>query len=213
MPTEQDDDNHNDEEPIATTTITGATSSGNAVPTKTFLPVNPTDHPDRPTKPTDTPATTASATPSPSSKSSWLPSFFPTFGVSSRTQIWIYGAGALILVFCGALGVYFFLARRKRLRNNPREEWEFDVIQDDEAEGLTSGGAVGAAKTGKGGKRRAGELYDAFAAGSDDDSDEEYQDTPFGVAPGGDEQEKRLYDSDDEEQHVIGDDDSDDEKR
>jgi kexin len=159
MPTEKDDDNHDEE--VATTTVAGETTSVTAAPSKTFLSVKPSDHPERPTKP-GSPSTTlnqqASATPTQSSipeasststNSTWLPSFLPTFGVSSKTQIWIYGAAALILVFCGALGVYLFLARRKRLRNNPREEWEFDLIQDDEAEGLTSGGAAGAGTRGK----------------------------------------------------------------
>ena len=31
-----------------------------------------------------------------------MPSIFPTFGVSKRTQIWIYGALTLIILFCAA---------------------------------------------------------------------------------------------------------------
>ena len=59
----------------------------------------------------------------------------------------------------------------------------------------------------KGTKRRAGELYDAFAAGSEDESDGEYVDGD----EGGDEREKKLYEeSDDEGRHVIGSDDDDD---
>ena len=56
----------------------------------------------------------------------------------------------------------------------------------------------------KGGKRRAGELYDAFAAGSEDESEEgEYLDGD----EGGDEREKKLYEESDEEgKHVIGED-------
>jgi len=92
------------------------------------------------------------------------------------------------------LGIYFYMARRKRLRNNPRDDWEFNLLEEDEAEGLNGGGKVGGKR---GGKRRAGELYDAFAAGSEDESEEEYVD-----GEGGDEQEKRLYEeSDDEEKH------------
>jgi kexin len=130
MPDEHDDDNHAE---IATTTIAGTTT---AVPTApvTSLMGNPTDHPDRPVnaKPTGTedqtkPSTTSTTPPATSSASSWLPSFFPTFNVSPKTQIWIYGAASLILVFCVGLGVYLFMARRKRLRNNPRDEWEFDL--------------------------------------------------------------------------------------
>ena len=210
MPGEHDDDNHAEE--LATTTIPGTTQSATPVPAPTSeLMENPTDHPDRPVnaKPTgteDEAATSPTGTSPPAtstSASSWLPSFFPTFGVSSKTQIWIYGAAALILIFCTGLGIYLYLARRKRLRNNPRDEWEFDLLEEDEAEGLNGHGRVSSAK--KGGKRRAGELYDAFAAGSEDESEveEEYLDE-------GGEAEKRLYDdTDDEPHHVIGEDEDD----
>lgn len=102
------------------------------------------------------------------------------------------------------------MARRKRLRNNPRDEWEFDLLEEDEAEALAGNNEMAMKK---GGKRRAGELYDAFAAGSDDE-DDEYRD-------GGDEREKKLYEDDGESEaagsgsgsgsghHVIGDEDSD----
>jgi len=205
MPSEHDDDNH--DEIISTTTVAGATTSMAPVGTATSsLMANPTDHPDRPTKPsgtedqnasptaTSTPAATTSAT------SSWLPSFLPTFGVSSKTQVWIYGAAALILIFCAGIGAYLYMARRKRLRNNPRDEWEFDLLEEDEAEGLNGTGKVGGKR---GGKRRAGELYDAFAAGSDEDSDGEFSDGDVG----GDEREKRLYEESEDGKHVIGDDD------
>ena len=105
---------------------------------------------------------------------SFLPSFFPTFGVSKKTQIWIYGAAGLIVAFCVGLGIYSIVQRRKRLRNNPRDKYEFEMVgteDDDEARrGLNRHKA-----------RRGGELYDAFADGSDDDlysDDEGYQDTP-----------------------------------
>jgi kexin len=211
MPEEHDDDNHASED-LATTTIPGTTHGATPVPIASATkPVtsNPTDHPDRPVnskptgtedevaKPSETSSTPAATSTAPSS---WLPSFFPTFGVSSKTQIWIYGAAALILIFCAGLGIYLYLARRKRLRNNPRDEWEFDLIEDEEAEGLRGQGRVASAR--RGSKRRAGELYDAFAAGSEDESDleEEYLDE-------GGEAEKRLWDdTDDEPHHVIGDD-------
>ena len=182
------------------------------VSTATSLMANPTDHPDRPVnaKPTGTTEdentpTSSSSPEATTSPSSWLPSFLPTLNVSPTTRIWIYGSAALIVIFCAAIGVYLFIARRKRLRNNPRDEWEFDLLEEDEAEGLNGSGKVGGKK---GGKRRAGELYDAFAAGSEDESEGEYVD---GVE-GGDEQEKRLYeDSEDEGQHVIGDDEDEEE--
>lgn len=203
MPNEEDDDNH---DVIATTTIAGEHTSVTPVPSPTSLESNPTDHPDRPVnaKPTGTTeeeeqstATgepTASATPS-----SWLPSFFPTFGVSSKTLIWIYGAVALIIAFCIGLGIYFYIARRKRLRNNPRDDYEFDIIRDDEAEGLTGHGGGNVGTKGRG-KRRAGELYDAFASGSEDDNEEQFSD---------DERIPTGY----REQHVIADSDDEDADR
>lgn len=207
MPSEHDDDNHQDI--ISTTSIAGATTSMAPVSIATSLLANPTDHPDRPTntKPTGTTeeentptsSTSAAASATTTAASSWLPSFL-TFGVSSKTQIWIYGAAALILIFCSGLGIYLYLARLKRLRNNPRDEWEFDLLEEDEAEGLNGGGKTGGKK---GGKRRAGELYDAFAAGSEDESEGEYLDGD----EGGDDREKRLYDSASEDgRHVVGED-------
>ncbi|KAH8596764.1 peptidase S8/S53 domain-containing protein [Bisporella sp. PMI_857] len=204
-PNEHDDDNH--AEVISTTTIAGTTQAVTPVPTASSAIGNPTDHPDRPvnTKPSNTAAPEVSATSSAApvattteASSSWLPSFFPTFGVSSKTQIWIYGAAGLILVFCAGLGTYFYMARRKRLRNNPRDEWEFDLLEEEEADGLTGGPRSGPGK--KGQKRRAGELYDAFAAGSESEGEEEYADE------GGDEREKKLYDDDSEGEghHVVG---------
>jgi len=100
------------------------------------------------------------------------------------------------------------MARRKRLRNNPRDEWGFDLLEEDEAEGLAGNKGVGMKK---GGKRRAGELYDAFAAGSEDEDDE--------YGEGGDENEKRLYEDEEGSEgsgsgsghHVVGDDEDEDE--
>lgn len=99
------------------------------------------------------------------------------------------------------------MARRKRLRNNPRDEWEFDLLEEDEADGLSGAGKMSGKK---GSKRRAGELYDAFAAGSDE-SEGEYSDAED---LGGDEREKRLYESDEDGngKHVIGDDDDDEDE-
>ncbi|KAJ9648610.1 pheromone processing endoprotease [Coniosporium tulheliwenetii] len=188
LPSEHDDDDHDDivSAPAHTTTVavpSGATPTGD-------LPANPSDHPDRPvkpgpvdgtTKPTLTPTATvpfeapsATSTGTPEeNNSSFLPSPFPTFGLSKRTQIWIYGSLALILVFCASLAVYLFLARRKRLRLAGRDDYEFEVLEDED-EGRGAGAGVGVG-TGVGGgrqgrrKRRAGELYDAFAGESDEE--------------------------------------------
>jgi len=139
----------------------------------------------------------ASATAGPDE--SFLPSPFPTFGVSKRTQIWIYGAFGLILIFCASLAAYFWWQRRKRLRNNPRDNYEFAVLDDqDETDAMLSGDAA------KGRRRRAGELYDAFAGESDEELfSDEYQDEEpyYGEGASGSFNEKQG-----------GDDDSDDEK-
>ncbi|KAH6651195.1 peptidase S8/S53 domain-containing protein [Chaetomium tenue] len=189
MPTEEDDADH---AKIPTTTVGQPTHSATDPPNR---PINP--------KPTGTKTgEAASASPSSSSAnktSTWLPSFLPTFGVSAATQAWIYGSLVLIVVFCAGLGVYFYLARRRRLRNNPRNDYEFELLDDEEAEGLAGGnrekgvaGAVGAAGAGaaaaggrgrRGGRTRGGELYDAFAGESDEDGDDDSDD--FGGRGGG----------------------------
>ncbi|KAM5433916.1 pheromone processing endoprotease [Microsporum ferrugineum] len=147
---------------VGTTTVTPG-------PTKTSPPFRPTDNPGRPTRPkpsgSTTPSSAAAATSSPSAGAeNFLPSPFPTFGVSKHTQIWIYGSIGLILIFCSALGVYFWIQRRKRIRNN-RNEYEFEMVaEEDEGFPLSGAGAGGKKHT-----RRGGELYDAFAGDSDDE--------------------------------------------
>lgn len=149
---------------------------------------NPTDHISRPinAKPTSTgdPTTTElTGLASPSDKTTasppttilgsadnFLPHYFPTFGVSKRTQIWIYGALAIIVLFCAGLGIYFYVQHRQRTLEN-QEEYEFDILDGDD-------GKVGLVPATKGRrtKKRAGELYDAFAGESDEEllsSDEE----------------------------------------
>ncbi len=180
MPTEEDD---NDHALISTTTVEGTTQTLPPVPVSTspeVVTANPSDHPDRPVnaKPTDgADQTTSEEEAAQTSQSTWLPSFLPTFGVSASTQAWIYGAAGLILAFCCGLGVYLWLARRRRLRNNPRGDYEFELLEEDEAEGLATGEKRFAGKKGR--RTRGGELYDAFAGGSDDEdefADDVYQD-------------------------------------
>ena len=188
LPDEHDDEHETASVPVATTSIDPG-------PPQTDLPTTPTDHPDRPVnaKPSSTtpnpissgtqtaapPTSTgtsagfdSSSTPTHAPTDSFLPSLFPTFGVSKRTQIWIYGCLGLIVVFCAGLGAYFIIQRRKRLRNSLRDDYEFEILDDNENNGT------------KGQKRRGGELYDAFAGESDenlfseDDGSERYQDVP-----------------------------------
>ena len=78
---------------------------------------------------------------------------------------------SIIVIFCAGLGAYFFITRRRRQRNQ-RDDYEFEMLEEEEH--LTGAG------NGKRTKRRAGELYDAFAGESDDEQllseDEEYED-------------------------------------
>lgn len=202
LPDEHDDDHETASVPVHTTSIDPG-------PPPTQLPTNPTDHPERPTKPklpetsaistpsspieqtatTNAGATTTSApTPTHTPSDSFLPSFFPTFGVSKRTQIWIYGSLVLIIIFCMALGTYFIIQRRKRRRNDPRAAYEFDVLPGDDDEVIGTGMTGHAGRQRSGRARRAGELYDAFAGESDEDlrgfSDDDSDDDDEGVRSG-----------------------------
>lgn len=182
MPTEHDDDDHD----VVTASVGTATVSPSPGETLSAIP---SDHPDRPVnaKPTAPPPiteagstssapTTPTATSEPAATTatdSYLPHYFPTFGVSKKTQVWIYGAVVIIIIFCAGLGAYFFVQRRRKNRLN-RDDYEFEVVEDDDATTGLNGGAHGKRQ-----KRRGGELYDAFAGESDEEllSDEDgYQD-------------------------------------
>ncbi|KAI0473678.1 peptidase S8/S53 domain-containing protein [Xylariaceae sp. FL0804] len=193
MPSEDDDANH---DVTSTATPSAATTSLLPDPAATNTAVTtalPSDHPDRPVKPSNTAATQPGApettateeeaveepTTTSAAESSWLPSFLPTFGASSRTQAWIYGALGLIVVFCCGLGAWLWWVRRRRLRNgDPRDGYDFEPLNAEETEGLNSGGRgeKGAGGGGPPGRRRGGELYDAFAGGSEDEDDDDEDD-------------------------------------
>ena len=171
MPTETDDDDH---DVISASPTFVSITPGQPQPTS--LPANPTDHQDRPVnaKPTKSSESSASmpASASTSASATDLPDtaeqeadssihYFPTFGVSKRTQIWIYVALGIIVFFCLALGTYFFIQRRNR-RRSEREDYEFEELLDADANGTTAEKRT---------KRRAGELYDAFAGGSEEEDE------------------------------------------
>ena len=208
LPTDHDDDDHDDmdddDEEDAISAIVGTTSV--EVHPSTELPQQPTDHPDRPvnlkhtTTTTTTTGATASATATGSSTTKptaasdttptatstfLLPSIFPTFGVSPRTQIWIYGAIGAIIIFCAALGAFFCFWRRRS--NSSRADYEFEMIEDQDNSGATVPLSGGAPRH----KRRGGELYDAFRGESDEEAfsdvgDEgEYKDEPERNRSGG----------------------------
>jgi kexin len=185
LPDEHDDDHPYEDAPVATTSIVPA-------PTKTAAPANPDDHHDRPVnakpqpsatkptvpvadekKPTSTTSSEAEAASPSSTDSGYISSYLPTFGASKRTQIWIYASLAMIITFFIGLGVYFQLQRVKRRRTTAHDDYEFEMIEDeDEMQPMT--GAPGRTQ------RRGGELYNAFAGESDEemfsDDDEPYRD-------------------------------------
>jgi kexin len=187
MPTEFDDDDDEDDQPATTISAQVSTTSV-AVGSTTSLPTQPTDHIERPTpnkenKPTVSATTTASSStisstaPAAATSSSgmFLPSIFPTFGVSPKTQVWIYGAIVAIIIFCAALGVFFCIWRKRRGRVD-RADYEFEVVNNEDLDG------AGEPLSGDGVRRqrRGGELYDAFAGESDEEifseAEEEYKD-------------------------------------
>ena len=189
MPTESDDDDHDviSASPTFVSVYPGDTATSD-------LPAQPTDHQHRPinAKPSDIEAIPTDVADVPESSEipdepedgsqkdeHFLPHYFPTFGVNKRTQIWIYGAFGIIVLFCVGLGSYFFIVRRRR-RRNQRDDYEFEALDNDaDLDGATSGRRP---------RRRAGELYDAFAGESDEEqllSDEEDEED--------DEEEKRPY--------------------
>jgi kexin len=205
MPTEQDDDDNGDiPGTITTATVATTTIEVPSAPAETV--VVPTDHIDRPinSKPSATsgaetttalPSSTSSPTSTPDEN--LLPPFFPTFGVSKRTQIWIYGSLVIVILFCAGLGTYFYLARRKRLQKSSLDAYEFEVLDDQEdlEDSPEDAGAPGATmgRRRRGG-RRAGELYDAFASG---DSDED-------VFSGDEGADEKAYRDDADEENFGG---------
>ncbi|KAJ5086763.1 hypothetical protein NUU61_008070 [Penicillium alfredii] len=175
LPDLHDDDHPYEDAPVATTTV----ATG---PTKTSHP-NPDEHHDRPvnekpgqptpTKPAADQSTPAASPSSSAAASNYISSYLPSFGASKRTQVWIYASLAMIIVFFIGLGIYFQLQRHKHRRTNPQDDYEFEMIEDeDEMHPMT--GAPGRSQ------RRGGELYNAFAGESDEemfsDDDDSYGD-------------------------------------
>ncbi|OAA40570.1 kexin-like protease [Metarhizium rileyi] len=159
-----------------------------------LLPV--TDSP----SPTTSFAPTATTTATSAATSTAPPSWFPVFG-SKTAMVWVIGAAILIVLFCVGLCAYFFIARKLKRRNMPRDDYEFELLDEEEGEGLNSN-----EKTAEGRRTRGGELYDAFAGASEDEEDfYEYRDPSA---------ERLADDSYEEEQYVVGEEsDEEDERR
>jgi kexin len=119
-------------------------------------------------------------------KSGFLPSFLPTFGVSAKTQAWIYGSFVVIAAFIAAVAVYLVKQRRKQKAREDGMNYEFEALNNDDLEegAPRVQGQAGAAA---GGRRKARDLYDAFGA-SDDESE------LFSDDEDNDDHEKGYYD-------------------
>ncbi|KAI1473732.1 peptidase S8/S53 domain-containing protein [Daldinia eschscholtzii] len=210
MPNEDDDADH---DVTSTATLPAATTSLPPNPDATNTAATtavPSDHPERPIKPSKTASdsvaaetgTEAAAAETTTAESSWLPSFLPTFGVSSSTQAWIYGSLGLIVAFCCGLGAWFWFMRRKQRLNNPRDDYEFEPLNaDDGGDGLGAAGEKGNQR------RRAGELYDAFAGGSEDEDENEMERDHFDIASrddSDDEDEGRAVKNEKQSSRLLG---------
>lgn len=221
MPKEDDDADH-DEIISSTQTAPVSTATGPPRPEETnhdhSMP-HPSEHPQRPTKPSkpeekpkptetededESASETSEAQEAETSESStsWI-SWLPTLGASKAAQPWIYAAIGIIAAFCIGLGIAFIVMRRKRQRNDTRSSYEFAMLDEEETEGLNPG-----EKTAAGNRRtRGGELYDAFAGGSEDEDDfDRYSDREPSVDKlPGDRGETGQFD-------IGGDSDSDDDR-
>ncbi|CAK7208315.1 pheromone processing endoprotease [Sporothrix eucalyptigena] len=230
MPKETDDDDH---DITSTTTLQASTTTlaPGGPATDTSVAAHPSDHPDRPVKPTAKPTSATTSTNSQgaspakptsgsggsetehetapsatSSHTSWLPAFMAN--MSTKKQIWVYGALGAIIAFCLGLGIYLYLARRKRLRNNSRDNYEFELLDEEEGEALNGGGGGGLgshSEKGLGGRKgrrkatRGRELYDAFADGSEDEDEDDMEGESSGSGSHGVRRFSLSLDEDDED--------------
>jgi kexin len=162
----------------ATATASTTTAPADAEATPTNVPTDDDKVEEKPSA-----SASSSATPTPTDEH-LLPHIFPTFGVTKKTQVWIYGSLALILAFLIGLGVWYYRVRRRRrwMRSAGGEDYGFEMVGNEDEDGgddgegrrALNGHANGAAK-------KAGRLYDAFAPDDDEedafdlgvDSDEE----------------------------------------
>jgi kexin len=108
-----DDDDH--VKVIGTTTLPASTTEVRP----DFQGTDNPDHPEQPTKPVR-PGNTEDATP------------------PEKAQTLIYGAVGLIAALCFSLGVYFWISTR-RFCNETHNNYEFELIDNEEAEGLNVG--------------------------------------------------------------------------
>lgn len=96
----------------------------------------------------------------------FLPSFLPTFGVSAKTQGWMYGSFIVIVGFIIVVAVFLVKQRRKQQSRQDTMNYEFESLNNEDVEeGTSSGPRQGGAS---GGRRKARDLYDAFGASDDE---------------------------------------------
>jgi len=150
--------------------------------TQTSSDAMTTSHAGQENAPTGTSATMtgSSTTSSPSTTSSseaesekerpnFIPSFFPTFGVSAKKQVWFYGAFVVIVLFVSGLGVYLCMQKRKLQKNkDSMNGYEFAMLENDGD--VETGDQLLGGKNGKKGSKKGRDLYDAFGASDDEDA-------------------------------------------
>jgi kexin len=163
--------------PTLLPSIPSVTTPENPSPTKTYGKPGdhlPTDHGSAPgenTKPAfDTGNSSVAATPSAAASASMTPTadegWFAGMGSLAANGKWVFGAGALVLLFGAGVGVFFW---RRAAARRAREASYAQLPGDSVAMGAMPGGPRGAK-----------ELYDAFGEGEDDeDADEQTR-----LAPG-----------------------------
>ncbi|KAI5798826.1 peptidase S8/S53 domain-containing protein [Geopyxis carbonaria] len=125
-----------------------------------------------------------------SSNTGLLPSFLPTFGVSAKTQAWIYGSFVVISAFVALVAIYVVRQRRKERARKDGRNYDFEALNDEDAEeGLMGGQSQGPSNNGR---RKARDLYDAFGASDDEeffsDGDEDVSEKEY--------EEKEAYSMD-----------------
>jgi kexin len=140
-----------------TTAATSTSETAPSVPVITQPPIVDEEQDSKPSSPASS-----------SSSDNLFPHPFPTFGVSKGTQKWVYGSFVLIIIFLIGLCAFLIYMRRKKRWMN-RDDYGFEMIDHDDND--DAAGANGAAAGKKGRRQRAGELYDAFAEGSDDEAE------------------------------------------
>lgn len=110
----------------------------------------PTSHTPTETHPSR-PINSKPAEPKPADKGApaYIPSWFPTLGVTGSSVYWVYGSIAAIVVFVASIVGYMCVRRRRQKRREAFDEYEFAALDGEDEEDTRR-------------KPRGRDLYDAF---------------------------------------------------